>query len=297
MSRWWVAGVCLLALSCGTAGSAEDAGDMAYAEGRWDDAARAWRTAEPGPVVTAKLADVAMITGNLTQAAVLWTRLAGQDSTRRGEAAAGLARAAQAADRANDRLALATSVLGLRQVAAGWPVGRHAMKLHLDELAAMDDRLLLTPAILAGGPSRSEADSLLLRWAGAVRDREGCLAAVSRFAAIEFRTEGDLAAAASGYLAECGLEAGLARLESGDYDSALRTLGDVTRRDPGSATGRRALIAVGDVHSRMGDPFSAVVAWQTVASWNGPTDSITTLALERLRAMPSGDSLEVPGIR
>ncbi len=294
--RWWVVLAVLLPAACGTSGSADDLGDLAYVEGRWDDAARAWRNADPGPVVTAKLADVAMASGNLAQAAVLWTRLAEQDSTRRGEAATGLARAAQAADRVNDRFALAAAVLGLRQVAPGWPVGRHAMKLHLDDLAAMEDRILLTPAILAGVPSRSEADSLLLRWAMALRGRDGCTVAAPRFAAIEFRTEGDLARLASANLGECGLEAGLARLDSGDYDSALRTLGDVTRRDPGSAVGRRALVAVGDVHLKMGDPFSAVMAWQTVASWNGPADSITTLALERLRSMPSGDSLEVPGI-
>lgn len=286
----------LLAAGCGGGGSPEDAGDLAYAEGRWDDADRLWREGEPGAGVTAKQADAAMISGDLVRAAALWTRLAQLDTSRAGEAASGLARVAQAAERADDELALAAAVIGLRQTAPSWPTGRFAMKIRPGPDAADEDVMLLAPAILAGAPPRSLADSLLLAWAGAVRRREGCAGAMGRFSALIHRGGEEVVARAEQELAGCELEQGLARLEAADYDSALRMLGRAAGRVPESATGRRALIAVGDVHIQMGDPFSAQVAWQTVASWNGPPDSLTALALERLRAMPSGDSLEVSGI-
>jgi hypothetical protein len=61
------------------------------------------------------------------------------------------------------------------------------------------------------------------------------------------------------------------------------------RLDSGSATGRRALVGMGDARVAVGDTIAAVIVWQRLADEPG-ADSISQLAAARLRALGVTDT-------
>ena len=286
----------LAILACGRGLPDEAIGDAASAGGRWSEALAAWQEAGDEPRLLAKRADAALQLGRLNAAAVEYARLGRRDSTRSGEAAAGLARTAVAAARANDALALAGALNGLSEIAPMWPVGRLALSLRLSAFPASEDILRLAPAVLAAGPARDVADSALLTWAAAEHEAGDCLAASGLYGAVERRGDAALARPAARGIATCGLALGLAALADEDLGGAEARFEAAIQRDPSGDAGRRALVALGDVHLLLGDMFQAQMAWRTAASTGDLTDSITTLALDRLRASEVGDSAGEPGI-
>jgi hypothetical protein len=86
----------------------------------------------------------------------------------------------------------------------------------------------------------------------------------------------------------CELVIGLRALSSEHPAEAEGWLDRVARRDPLGAVGRRAMVGVGDARLAQGDIPAATLAWQTVAAAPVAPDSITVLALERLRIGSTG---------
>jgi tetratricopeptide (TPR) repeat protein len=283
-------------LGCGRGEAAEAMGDAAAAGGHWEAAYDAWQQAGDEPRVLAKRADAALQSGRLNAAAVEFTRLGRRDTARAGEAAAGLARTAVAAARADDALALAGALTGLAEGAPGWPMGRLALPLRLASFPAREDILVLAPVLLAAAPARDVADSALLAWARAEHEGGDCLAASGLYGAVERRGDAELNRPAARGLASCAVAIGLAALADEDLAAAEHRFETAIRHDPAGDAGRRALVGLGDVHLQLGDLFQAQLAWRTAASTGGVTDSITTLALDRLRASALVDSAEEPGI-
>jgi tetratricopeptide (TPR) repeat protein len=286
----------LAALGCGGGSADEALGDAAAATGRWTDAFDAWQRAGDEPRLLAKRADAALQAGRLNAAAVEFTRLGRRDTARAGEAAAGLSRTALAAAQAHDALALAGAIGGLLEVAPSWPVGRLSLPLQLSAFPAGEDILRLAPAVLAAAPARDVADAALMAWARAEHEAGDCDAALGLYGAVERRDDAALARDAAQGIARCSLAAGLAALGDEYLDVAIAAFESSIQRDPAGAAGRRALIGLGDVHFQMGDLFQAQLAWRTVASTGGLTDSITTLALDRLRASEVVDTAGESGI-
>jgi tetratricopeptide (TPR) repeat protein len=286
----------LAAAGCGRGVAEEALGDVAAAGGRWGEALEAWQQAGDETRILAKRADAALNAGRLNAAAVEFGRLGRRDTARAGEAAAGLAHTAQAAARANDALALATAINALTEIAPNWPMGRLALSLRLATFPAREDILRLAPAVLAAGPARDVADSALLLWAAAEHEDGDCLAASGLYGAVERRGDPLLARPAAQGMAACGLVTGLAALGDEDMTAARLAFEGAVRRDPSGTSGRRALVGLGDVHFHLGDLFQAQIAWQTAASTGSLTDSITTLALDRLRASEVVDSAGESGI-
>jgi tetratricopeptide (TPR) repeat protein len=283
-------------IGCGRGGADEALGDAAAATGRWSDALAAWQRAGDEPRLLAKRADAALQSGRLNAAAVEFTRLGRRDTSRTGEAAAGLARTALAAAQGDDPLALAGAIGGLIEVAPSWPVGRLALPLRLATFPAGEDIMRLAPAVLAAAPARDVADAALLAWARAEHEAGDCRAALGLYGAVELRDDATMARDAAQGIASCGLATGLAALGDDDLDAAEPAFESAVQRDPAGPAGRRALVGLGDVHFQMGDLFQAQLAWRTVASTGGLTDSITTLALDRLRASEVVDSAGESGI-
>lgn len=286
----------LATLGCGRGMGEEALGDAAAASGRWSEAFEVWQRAGDEPRVLGKRADAALQSGRLNAAAVEFARLGRRDSTRAGEAAAGLARTAVAAARANDPLALAGALNGLAEIAPGWPMGRLALSLRLSAFPAREDILRLAPAVLAAGPARDVADSALLSWAAAEHEAGDCLNASGLYGAVERRGDPALTRPAAQGVAACGLMLGLSALADENFPAATSRFEAAIQRDPSGDAGRRALVGLGDVHLLLGDMFQAQLAWRTAASTGGLTDSITTLALDRLRASEVVDSAGEPGI-
>lgn len=282
--------------ACGSRPGDELLGDLAVADGRWEAALESYTEAGSAPRILAKRATVALEAGRPGAAALAWAELARRDSSYAGEAAAGIARAAQLAQRDGDMLSLATAVRSLGEVAPAWPLGRLALPLRLAAFPSNEDVVALAPAILAAAPARDVADEALAALAAAWRQQGRCDRAAPLLDALSRRFEGTAAAEAAAGFAGCRLEAGLADLDAGELERARVALGEAVNRDPGGAAGRRALVALGDVHFQTGDVFAAQLAWRTAAAAAVEADSITALALDRLRAASASDSTGVPGI-
>lgn len=280
--------------ACGSHPDDELRGDLAAAEGRWADALEAYTRAGRDPQVMAKRANAALETGRAATAAVAWRTVAMGDSSRRAEAAVGLARAAGLAQRDGDMLALATAIRGLREVAPNWPVGRLALPLSLASFPATDDVLALAPALLSSAPTSDVADSAIDRWAAAWRTSGDCGRAAPLYLALASRVAGEAQHAALLSFAGCRLRQGLAAMEAGGFDSARAAFADAVNADPDGPAGRRALVGLGDVHLQAGDLFAAQLAWRTAATAAAEPDSITDLALGRLRALSSDDPTREP---
>ncbi len=288
----WV--VMLLLIACSRGHDPETIADIAASEGRWQDAASALANADPSPSVLAKRAEAAFQAGNLRGASVDFQRLAQAAPERSGEAAVGLARTAALAGRRNDQLALTTAVLGLRAVAPDWPVGRLALNLRLTPGAPPAEVIDLVPAILAGSPANDIANQSLLALGLARLEIEGCTTGGPVLDALAERVQDELGRRVLDVRAGCRLEAGVLALASGDTLAARRLLDATVAMDPAGAAGRRALITLGDVYLSEGDPFAAQIAWRTAAAASAGSDTITALALERLRTMPASSATGEP---
>lgn len=286
----------LLLAACGTSSpNPERLGDQALHEGRWLDAVTLYRTAGTSPQVLGKYAEAAFLAGQRLEAVRAWTQLGHDAPERAGEAAAGLARAASAAEGADEPLVLARAILGLRKLAPTWPLGRMALRLALVNDLPADDAVQVLPVALSAVSGRAGADSVLLALGEAEHTRGTCIQAVPVLESVIRRNAGDSAQAkASLILADCELTLGLSALNDDRVGDAERWLDRASQRDPSGVAGRRALIGFGDARLRQGDPFSATLAWQAVASARGTPDSITILALQRLRAAESVDTTVHP---
>ncbi len=283
--------VALLAIAlvagCGGRGvDHERDGDRAWADDRAGDALVAWRQAPQAPRLLAKRAEAALVTGQLVLAAQLWVELAAAAPERTGEAASGLARTASVAERQNDGLALRQAILALREIAPAWPVGRLALGLRLDEDLAAADVAALVPVVLATSPGPNGSAALLSRLADAERLLGRCDIAVPVFELVARRSDAAMAAETVVRLASCELALGLEAMARDDAAAAREWLERAAGRGPDSAPGRRALVALGDLDLADGDPFAAMLTWQSVVATSVAPDSITALAQARLRSVP-----------
>lgn len=285
------ASVLLLFLAACTSGrpDAERQGDRAWHAGRWTQAVALYRSADSSPRVIAKLADAAFLSGSLLEAAQAWTRLGVDAPDRAAEAASQLARTAAAAERDNSPRALVLAIAGLRRLAPGWPLGRLSLRLAHDPGPFDSLAMSVIPAALAAAPGRTAADSLILSLGRAQRAAGDCRRAVPTLQSAARRSgDGATHDSAMAQLGWCELTIGLQALASNHAADAEPWLDQVARRDPLGAVGRRAMVAFGDARLAEGDLPAATLAWQTVAAAPVAPDSVTVLALERLRLGSAG---------
>ena len=284
-------------LGCGGArNSPERLGDEAWHRGQWAVATAQYRLVGDIPRLLAKRADAALLGGDLMVAAMLYRQLGAADPTRTGEAAAGLVRVAEVAQRAGDVHAVAACIAGLAEVAPGWPLGRLALRLPSD--AQWDPSLVgaIGPAGLAaaGGGER-----WLLALGRGYRAAKRCPEAIAALETLRRRERGPAADTAGAELASCQLNVGLAALGAGRPGEADFWLLQAATADPLGASGRRALVALGDARLAEGDLAGANLRWQQVLTAPVSPDSITVMALERLRDPgvfgSKSDSSVVPG--
>ena len=285
--RWWLLAALVLAACGGGPPDPERVGDAAWVEGRVTDALAEWRRGGGSPRVLAKRAEAALAAGQLPEAAESWARLARADSARTGDAAAGLARTALAAERSGDELALRHALIGLREVAPRWPVGRLALRVALGDDLAAADVVRLVPAVLATSPGPRRTDAALVRLASAERLQGRCDLAVPVYIMVARRSQSGLDARMTEEWASCETRLGLEAMLADRVDDAKGWLEQAAGRAPDGPAGRRALVALGDLHLVEGDPFSAMLAWQSVAAARASPDTITALALDRLRSQPA----------
>ncbi len=268
----------------------ERLGDVAWHEARWAAAVADYKAAGNTPDLLAKEADAAFHGGMLAEAAEAWTQLGLADSSRAGEAAAGLVRAADMAEHDGDQSALALAILGIRKVAPGWPLGRLAVRLAQAPALPPADAAEILPAALATASNRAAADPLLAALGHADRARGACDQAVPILDGLLHRNIGAGTRDSVGVdLQWCELSLGLVALQNQRPGPAERWFQRAAQRDPNGPAGRRALIGYGDARMAEGDLAAAMTAWEAAIAAD-PTDSIAALARRRLAPPPVADT-------
>ncbi len=288
-----LAAVAVLAGCPAAAADHERLGDRAYREERFADAMAEYRAAVRGggrPRLWAKLGAAALGARDAAAAVNAFERLAGEDPTRVTEAAAGLERAAQLAERAGaaGTADLASAVRALRRVAPGRPLGRLARAPAAGVGAA--EAVALFPAALASAADRRAVDSLLVAYAGAQRVTTACESAARtyRTALRRVREPAQRRAAEAG-LAACALRLGLDALAAERADVAEAWFGEALRGGGASPEGWRARIGLGEARLLQGDVLGAALAWQAVISGESVPDSLVRLATLKLNALGSAE--------
>lgn len=280
-------GAAVALIGCTGDGGAEGRGDAAYGAGRYQEALAAYAPlteTTPSARLWAKVGASALHLGQLRQATEAYRALAAADLTRADEAAEGLERVIQAAERRLDQAALEEAVAALRQVAPGRSLGRHALILVQGAEGPVAPADLA--AALASAPEPGEVDSILLREALAYERRGDCGAAIPLFRAAARRAGRTGSAAAEAGLVGCYLRLGTASLPASP-DSAEGWFRDAAALDSTSTAGRGAMIGLGDARARQGDLVGAALAYQVALSSGEPDDSLSRLAARRLNALAS----------
>lgn len=264
-------------------------GDRAYREGRYADAVAEYRVAESSaghPRIWAKLGAAGLHNREFSIAVEAYAALAAAEPTRAAEAAAGLERVAQAAQRGGraDVSHLAGAVRALRTVAPGRPLGRFALA-PMTGLPATEAIGALPPAI-ASAPDGRTVDSLLLAYGTAQRVTTACESATRTLKTVlrRSRDAGLRSLAASG-LRSCALRLGLDALDAEQAEAAERWFEAALAGGAATPAGWRAAIGVGDARIRQGDILGGAIAYQNVISATGVPDSLMKMATDRLNAL------------
>lgn len=285
----------------------ERAGDEAYVAGEYANAYAAYAAAarDGAGEIWAKAAAAAGKAGLRDSAVAAYSMLAAAEPTRRAEAADGLDELARAAERANDVPTLRRALAALRELAPERPMGRYAFALLSRASLAPEEAVQLLPGALAAAPSGATFDSLLLRYGSALAETGKCGDGIAAFRGV-LRRSADTArkGGANRSLADCALELGTQALAAGRPIDGDRWFTIAARTDSTSATGRRALLGVGDARVAQGDTIAAMIVWQRLADRSLPPgkggagsrrpeeagDSISMVAAARVRAYSVTDT-------
>ena len=273
-------------LGCGGKPDAERRGDAAYSQAQWTSALAEYRSIgdKAEPRVWAKTAAAALHADELGRAADAYLHLAGEDPTRLAEAAEGLETVARVAERAGKTDAMEQAVVGLQAIAPERVPGRYALLLAQKQGADPDELVNLLPGAIAAAPEQSTMDSLLAVHARLLQQTAGCGQALLQYRAVLRRAQ-DSALRATGRrgAADCALALGERAAAGGrDADAAL-WFAEAARTDSTTDTGRRALLAYGDVRVVQGDTLAAALAFQAVAADSTAPDSVARAARLRLQ--------------
>jgi tetratricopeptide (TPR) repeat protein len=287
----------VVAAACGGRTDHERLGDRAYGEARYTDAVAEYREAvEAKPEATrlAKLGAAALHAGELRQSADAYVRLAGEDPTRRAEAAEGLEGVARAAERQSNADVLQEVVTGLQAIAPERGTERYALLLVQRPDADTEDLVSLLPSALAAATTPESVDSLLTRYGRALQATAGCGQALLEFRAVLRRSQDSATRApARDGAADCAYTLGERADSAGRLAEAVLWFAEAARVDSTTPTGRRALLRYGDGRLEQGDTLAAALAFQTVVT-GGASDSTGQAAANHLMELgmptPARDS-------
>ena len=283
----------LVSMACArSAANHEELGDRAYAAGSYADALAEYqlgRKANSGSApLLAKLGAAAMHAEDYELAADAYRSLGRRDRSRAEEAADGLDRVARAALTANDRTALASALIGLREVAPRRPLGRYVVLAALDAVDRADtaEAVALLPMAAAAAVDAARADSLLFVYGmtlvrvkdcnTAVRVFEGVIRRQRAAAVVESAREG---------LGLCALVSGQIALEQGRPADAEGWFRRATAPGASQDVVRAAFLGLGDVRLAQGDIAGAMENYQQALAGGTPGDTISQRAQEKLNAL------------
>ncbi len=276
IARWSCPWLVLGAVACGSAGGPEGAADRNYAEGRYQEALAVYAPlaeTEPSASHWAKVGASALRLGRLREATAAYQALATTAPDRADEAAEGLERVIEAAERRRDEVTLEEAVAALRAVAPDRPLGRHALNLMqvINGPVSSSD----FAAALAVASDARTVDSLLVRQGSALAATGECSEAIRLYQAAVRRAGRSGNGTAEAGLVDCFFRLGASHLVSAP-DSAESWFRNAVGIDSATPLGRAAMVGLGDARLRQGDLIGAALAYQTVLSSGDRSDSLTT---------------------
>ncbi len=286
-----------LLLTSACAGSAADhvvLGDRAYANRQYTDALVEYRIAlrqatNPSPSLRARAAAAALRAGELVEAAREFRTLGAEGAAARtSEAADGLERVARAAAAADDRVALESALVGLRQIAGGRVLGSLAQRLaaSVSPESRPGEAARILPLAAAGAPDAGSMDSLLLAYGQALARVGRCDDATGVFDGIVRRRRLEsLLGPAQRESGRCALQLGRRAMEEGRPEEAEQWFRRAASGDVQDATQRAAYIGLGDVLFSRGDLIGAAEAYQRALAGAAPGDSLAQVAAQRLNTL------------
>ncbi len=292
MRRWSVA---LLALTCACTRSAadhEELGDRAYTAADYRSALAEYQLgvkAHPGSAsLDAKLGAAALHTEEYAAAAEAYRALARDDGSRVDEAADALERVVRAALGTNDRVALASALTGLREIAPARPLGRYATLSALDAVDRGDTAtaLALLPVATAASGDPARADSLLYVYGMTLVRVRACSTAVRVFEGVIRRGRAPVVVEpAREGLGLCALVEGQVALEQGRPAEAEGWFRRATAPGASPDVVRAAFLGLGDVRLAQGDIAGALESYQQALVGGTPGDTIAQRAQEKINSL------------
>jgi tetratricopeptide (TPR) repeat protein len=283
----------LLLVSCTrSAANHEELGDRSYAAGQYIDALAEYQLARKSnagsATLLAKLGASAIHAEDYELAADAYRTLAKRDRSRADEAADGLDRVARAALTANDRTALASALMGLREVAPRRPLGRYVVLAALDAVDRGDtaEAAALLPVAAAAAVDAARSDSLLFVYGMTLVRVKDCSTAVRVFEGVIRRKRAPaVVESAREGLGLCALVEGQMALQKGRPGDAEDWFRRATA--PGASTDvvRAAFLGLGDVRLAQGDIAGAMESYQQALAGGTPGDTISQRAQEKLNAL------------
>lgn len=285
----------LFAAAC--AGSAADhvvLGDRAYANRQYTDALVEYRiavrqAANPGPSLHARAGAAALRAGEFVEAAREYRTLGVEGgSARATEAADGLERVARAAVAADDRVALESALVGLRQIAGGRVLGSLARQLaaSVSPETRPGEAARVLPLAAAGAPDAGSMDSLLFGYGQALARVGRCADATGVFEGIVRRHRLEtLVGPAERELGRCALQLGRRAMEEARPEEAEEWFRRAAAGAVQDAIHRAAYIGLGDVLFSRGDWVGAAEAYQRALAGAAPGDSLAQVAAQRLNTL------------
>jgi len=274
--------------ACGGAADHERLGDRAYGESRFDDAVAEYLQAvgrRPDAVRYAKLGAAALHAGQLRQSVEAYVRMAGDDPSRRAEAAEGLEAVARLAEGDGNVDVLQEVVSGLRAVEPDRSTARYALALVHRPDADTADLVALLPAALAAATAPETVDSLLLLYGRVLQATAGCGQALLQYRAVLRRSQDSATRAPARHgVADCAYALGERADSAGRRQDAALWFAESARVDSTTPTGRRALLRYGAARLAQGDTLAAALAFQTVVS-GGRGDSMGVAAADQLTTL------------
>jgi len=283
----------VLGLACArSAADHEELGDRAYSAGSFRDALAEYQLgikAHPGSAaLQAKLGAAAQHTEDYTLAAEAYRALAREDRSRADEAADGLERVVRASLQANERSALASALVGLREVAPGRPLGRYVTLAALDAVDRGDtaDALVLLPVAAAAAADPVRADSLLFLYGMTLVRVRDCSTAVPVFEGVIRRQRAPaVTESAREGLGLCALVEGQLALERGRPAEAEGWFRRATAPGASPDVVRAAFLGLGDVRLAQGDVAAALESYQQALVGGTPGDTIAQRAQEKINSL------------
>lgn len=283
----------LLLVSCTrSAANHEELGDRSYAAGQYVDALAEYQLARKSnassATLLAKLGASAIHAEDYELAADAYRTLAKRDRSRADEAADGLDRVARAALTANDRTALASALMGLREVAPRRPLGRYVVLAALDAVDRGDtaEAAALLPVAAAAAVDAARSDSLLFVYGMTLVRVKDCSTAVRVFEGVIRRKRAPaVVEPAREGLGLCALVEGQMALQKGRPGDAEDWFRRATAPGASTDVARAAFLGLGDVRLAQGDIAGAMESYQQALAGGTPGDTISQRAQEKLNAL------------